>query len=401
MRRFDVRLLFLFLIITAATAPLVHADLQTITFRIDLRTVYNDNITFSSSNKIRDMILEAVPEVMWRYSTERNTAYATARLKGKLYWDHDEVNTIYQYYQAGVKSRVTERLRLALDGSYRTDDTLNTEFQEQGIVLNLDDRKVFDLHPRMDWQFTERSSLGFDYLFERTEYSTDANTGYSNHRIYFTYDYLWSDRPTRVFVRPGFYINDPDDDATSEYSTQLHFGMEYPFSERLRLTASAGPSYSWRDMKVSEFIPVAPGKWVPVTLEKTRTYLKFVGSLSLRGLLERGYWNLALFQDIYPTGYGGASVLRTRLVTNMDYGLFERLRCKGAITCTYYNSGGGPDPVDQTTFTVSPGIYYRLTERSNLGLYYNFRYRWDTEYDRDTIGNQVWLRFDIFRPFQF
>jgi len=51
---------------------------------------------------------------------------------------------------------------------------------------------------------------------------------------------------------------------------------------------------------------------------------------------------------------------------------------------------------DYWTLRVSPGLVYRLTERANIGIYYQHRFLDDQEIDRNTRRDLVWISLNFY-----
>jgi len=74
--------------------PAAEAAEETWSSRISLQWKYDDNINYSSRNKVRDWIYEVRPELTWRHRTERDDLRFTARLLGQKYDTESELDTL-------------------------------------------------------------------------------------------------------------------------------------------------------------------------------------------------------------------------------------------------------------------------------------------------------------------
>ncbi|MEA1866515.1 MAG: hypothetical protein U9N19_00200 [Thermodesulfobacteriota bacterium] len=354
--------------------------------RVDLRLKYNDNINFSSRNKVRDRIYEIRPELTWRRLTERDDLRFTARLLGQKYDTESELDTLDQDYRLKASSQLWPTLRLSFDGSYRKDTTLDSELSEEGILLFREDRKVYTMEPSVRWQATERSSWEMAFPFRKVNYEgSDNDQGDDNEdcktgRTVLTYSYLLADNRTSIFAEPNFYYADYEHGDTRIYAMKL--GVDTAFSERLTLRASGGVSYS-RDRDD----------------HGTSNDMSFVASVEAQWELERGRWRANYLRDYYSSGVG-ETVMRDRFILSVFYRLMTRLNLAGSASFTKVKSESDWDKEDSWNIGISPGLVYRLTERADLGIYYRHRFLKDNEDDEKTRRNQIWIRLDFAMRFE-
>ena len=361
--------------------------------RISLQWKYDDNINFSSRNKVRDWIYEVRPELTWRRRTERDDLRFTARLLGQKYDTESELDTLDQDYRLEVSSQLWPTLRLSFDGSYRKDTTLDSELREEGILLFREDRKVYRMEPSVRWQATERSAWEMSIPFHQENYGGQYDDyDYKSTGTYLEYSRMLADNRTYIFVQPGFSYADFETGDTRTY--QMMCGVDRAFSGRLTLRASGGVSFS----RIKEDT-------------KTSIETGFVASVEAHGKLERGNWRARYIRDVYPGGVG-TTVLRDRVTLKGMYRLSERMRFTGQTSFTDVSSqgdgGDGGDgyygryeySADYWTFSIRPGLVYRLAEHANLGIYYHHSFVDYQENDQSYRRNMFWIRLDFTTRFE-
>ena len=109
---------------------------------VDLRHVYNDNITYRRSDKIDDFISIVSPSVEISYITEIFSLSALADWRGSLYWDNSDLNRVNQRYGLDGTYRLTERWSFTARGRYTKDSVQDSQLDETGSVrLGLSDRE--------------------------------------------------------------------------------------------------------------------------------------------------------------------------------------------------------------------------------------------------------------------
>ncbi len=351
--------------------------------RVDLRLKYDDNINFSSRYAEHDWIYEIRPELKWRRRTDQNDFSLSAQLLGQKFDTHSDLDTLDQYYGLKASSRVRPTVTLSFDGRYRKDTTQDSELSEEGLRLFREDRKEYRLNPSMHWQATERSSWEVALPFRKVNYEGGDNEDYRTAGISLAYTYLLADNRTYVYVNPYFSDADFDDSETNSYN--LMCGIDRAFSERLNLRAGAGIYYSHIEEDINRH-------------EETSNETGFVVSIEAYGKLERGNWRAGYVRDVYPGGIG-ETVLRDRVTLKGMYRLSERMRLTGNASYTDVSSQGDRhygDSEDYWTVRISPGLVYRLTERANIGIYYQHRFLDDQEVDRNTRRDLVWISLNFY-----
>lgn len=357
---------------------------------ISLQWKYDDNINFSSRNKVRDWIYEICPELRWQRRTERDDLRFTGSLLRQKYNTKSELDTLDQDYRLKASSQVRPTLRLSFDGHYRKDTTLDSELMEEGIKLFREKRKTYKMNPSMQWQMTERSAWQISLPFHQENYGGQYGVyDYKSTGISIEYDRMLADNRTYIFAQPVFSYDDFQIVNTHTY--EMMCGVDRAFSERLILRASGGVYFS----RIRED-------------RKNSTETGLVASVEARGKLERGRWRARYLRDVYPSGIG-RTVLRNRLTFKGTYRLSPRLRLTAQTSFTGVSSQGDGHnrnyrhydySEDYWTFSIRPGLIYRLTEHANLGIYYHHRFMDNQENDRRSRRNVFWIRLDFATRFE-
>lgn len=373
--------------------PAAEAAEETWSSRISLQWKYDDNINYSSRNKVRDWIYEVRPELTWRHRTERDDLRFTARLLGQKYDTESELDTLDQDYRLEASSQLWPTLNLSFDGSYRKDTTLDSELSEEGILLFREDRKTYRMNPSVRWQATERSAWQMSLPFRQEDYGGQYdNYDYKSTATYLEYSRMLADNRTHIFVQPGFSYDDFETGDTHTY--EMMCGVDRAFSERLTLHAGGGVYLS----HIKEDT-------------KTSSETGFVASVEAQGKLERGRWRARYIRDVYPGGIG-RTVLRDRVTLKGMYRMTERLLLIGQTSFTDVRSqGDGGDgyygyygrygySADYWIFSVRPGLAYRLAEHANLGIYYHHSFVNYQENDQSYRRNMFWIRLDFTTRFK-
>ena len=223
---------------------------------------------------------------------------------------------------------------------------------------------------------TERSSLGSDYAYRRTDYqsSSNADTQANSVSVYYQRRLKNEIDTVRLFPRFG-YVNSDDYDG---YNTTLNVRWTHPFSETLDTSITAGLRHTYLDYKDGRGNKTNWGGVADMWLRK-------------RGEVTTG--RVGFNHDLQTLSDGSIRNV-ARLYTNLDHRLSRRfgLGFRGSV---YYSKRIGQSSGNSDTwyFDLSPSAFYLLTERHILRFSYSYnqQYQPDSNGDKTTDRQRVWL----------
>jgi predicted porin len=377
-------ILFAFsILVFFSTSVALSAETSLLT-SVGLKQEYNDNILYTRNDKNDDFISYVTPSFRLKHATELLELSALAGLEALFYWDNSNLDTINQRYRLDGKYRLTERWSVSAEGRYLKDTTLDSQLEETGTVGKRQDRHRYNAGTGLDYAVSERSEIGADYNFQKTDYERKSSVDTKFHSVRFFYRRRLQNQKDVITIFPRFAYGDSDDwDA---YSATLNFRWQHPFSETLDTSITVGPRYSRIDYKDNRGDTDNWGGVVDMWLRK-------------RGELTTGRLG---FSNRLRSRSNGEIINVSRLYCNVDHRLSYRFGVGFRGGATYSNLiEDSPETDDDRWYLdVSPSAFYRLTERLRLRLLYS--YNRQTALDRkgnpSTDRQRVWLQLTFNFP---
>ena len=352
---------------------------------IGLKQEYNDNILFTRSDEIDDFISYVIPALNLTYATEILSLSALADWSGWLFWDNSDLNRINQRYGLNGSYRVTERWSVSADGRYVFDSTQDSQFDETGSVRpGLSDRQRLNLGAGLDYAVSERTNIGAEYEFQKTEFERDSSVDTTYNTVNAYYRRQLQNQKDVISIFPEFTWGTTDDwDA---YNTTLNFRWEHPFSETLDTSVLVGLRNTHVDYDDDRDDTTNWGGVADIWLRKT-------------GELTTGRVGL---NNNLRTRENGDLINVTRLYADVDHRLSRRFGV-GLRGNFYYSNLIEDDPADDDDrwyFDISPSAFYRVTEYHILRLLYSYGKETFLDVDGDDTRDRhrVWLQLTFNFP---
>ena len=184
-----------------------------------------------------------IPSLKLNYTTEILKLSALADWSGWLFWDNSDLNRINQRYGLDGTYRMTERWSVSANGRYVFDSTQDSQFDETGSVkAGLSDRQRLNAGAGLDYAISERTNVGADYEFQKTEFerSSSVDTTLNTFSVYYRRQLI--NQKDVISIFPEFSWGTSDDwDA---YNSSLNVRWEHPFSETLDTSVLVGLRYT-------------------------------------------------------------------------------------------------------------------------------------------------------------
>ena len=352
---------------------------------VGLKQEYNTNIYYTRSDKTDDFISHVIPTLKLTYVTEIFNLSARADWDGWLFWDNSDQNRLNQRYGLNGAYRLTERWSVSADGRYVFDSVQDSQLDETGsIERGLSDRKRLNAGAGLDYAISERTNIGADYEFQKTDYSRNSSVDTKLNTVSVYYRRRLQNQKDVISIFPEFTYGTSDDwDA---YNSTLNFRWQHPFSETLDTSVLIGVRNT------------------NVNYDDDRDDSNNWGGLADMWLRKRGELTTGRigFKNDLRTRENGEIINVSRLYTDVDHRLSRRFGVgfRGSI---YYSNLIEDSPEtddDRWYFDVSPSAFYRLTENHILRLVYSYNYQklLDAD-DNDTVDRQrIWLELTFNFP---
>jgi len=352
---------------------------------VGLRQEYNSNIYYTKTDETDDSISRVIPSLRFTYDTEILKLSALAGWDAFLYWDNTDQNRINQRYGLNGDYRLTERWSVSALARYVKDSVQDSQLDETGSVeRGLSDRERLNVGAGVDYAVSERSDIGADYNYQKTDFDRKSSVDTEAHGVRFFYRRKLKNQRDVITIFPRFVWGNSDDwDA---YNSTLNFRWAHPFSETLDTSIALGARHSRVNYKNDSDDTDNWGAVADMWLRK-------------RGELTTGRLG---FSNNLATRTNGEIINVSRLYTNLDHRLSQRfgLGFRGSIYYSNLIENSPETDDDRWYFDVTPSAFYRLTERHLLRLSYSYNHQklLDVD-DNDTIDRQrIWLQLTFNFP---
>lgn len=381
---------FAIIVLAGVAVDLSFADVTnlSVTPRLALRGTYDDNILFSEKekDKIDSSIVTVSPSLELDYKTLLSSVSLMGDWDIKRYLDESDFDRTDQNYRLRANHNIENRLDAGADFRFYRDTTLNTYLQETGRVVDLVERDYLYAGGHIAYDVTLLSGISAGYRYQNASYDNDTYPDYDNHRANIYYYHRLKSQVDKLSIGPSYYHRENDYNKVDSYTLDL--GWDREWSRTLNTALAVGARYS----DISRNNGTNDDSWGV----KANFDMKFKGEVSTT-IIE-------YYHDIRTTTNGDDVNVDNFLVTYNRL-LTERfgVGINGRIVFSYKLFDQQADIDDSRYYRIEPHLFYRLTQRLRMSLYY--RYQNSVEFqneDEDDITrerNVVWLRVSYGMPF--
>jgi hypothetical protein len=310
---------------------------------------------------------------------------ALATWDGWLFWDNSDLNRVNQRYGLNGNYRIAERWSVSALARYVKDSVQDSQLDETGSVeLGLSDRERLNAGAGLDYAVSERSTIGADYNYQKTDFERESSVDTELHSVRFFYRHRLQNEKDVISIFPRFVWGDTDDwDA---YNSSLNFRWAHPFSETLDTSITVGARHSRVDYKDNRDDTDNWGGLADMWLRK-------------RGELTSGRLG---FSNNLRTRTNGEIINVSRLYTNISHRLSRRFGVgfRGSVYFSQLIEDSPENDDDRWYYDVSPSAFYRLTENHILRLRYSYNYQKLLDVDNDSTldRHRIWLQLTLKFP---
>lgn len=326
---------------------------------VTLQEKYEDNVSFSSTAQESSWLTTFAPGVRARYGSEHTSVSASGRWEGRAYATDSGLNTVNQFYAAGVEHR-RERITAGASAGLIFDTTLDSELQDTGIVLDRDQRLSATVGADLGYAVSELTRTTWRYRYNNARYDAPALVDYFDHGVQWETVRVLSERNQSAGVSlNGMFVDADPTYRSQEWSATASY--VHPLSEQDRASLTAGVRWT----RVETGIP----------LETVSTDTGLVGDASLTRQWEAANLSLSVGKRTNPSG-SGRLVDTTRLGLRGAYAVTDHVAA--TLRGDWYRN---TDVVsfgsrqDSTFVSVEPGISWRMTERVTAAAAYTHEHQ--------------------------
>ncbi len=350
----------------------VAADLSVVP-SVNLKSEYNSNINFSTTNRVNDYIFTLQPSAQFNYTTEVGQLQGVLGLNGRHFITQSQLDHIDQNYQINGRYAATSRLSFLMNSAYIVDTTMMQELSTSGVVIGQTPRQSIVMNPGFSYALTERLMATLTYNFNQVNYSSPQLQNYTTQQVNLRLDYpLKNQKTTLIGNVVGGQTVYPANNSFRTLGTYL--GMNHKFSEKWEATLVGGINYTMLDFgtQVLNFSQFPFFVFVQTKRQKTSEVTPYISLFTTRRWTNTSF-TAGYSRDESPSAQGGVSqVNRINLFLSHDF----TERWVGALYGDYYRSDlSQPNSSTDEVYQISPQVTYRLTEQLSLTPAYRFGYR--------------------------
>ena len=335
---------------------------------LQIRGVYDDNISFSSSGAKGGYYFAIEPSIALGFGAsggEGNYIQFSYKPSFFVFVDHDDQNAIQHIITLGAYHRFS-RLALTLDQNIELLDGANLNTTTSGLsnpgIIDVGGRNSVNLYTtRLDatYDLTGKTFLSGGLGFSISDYRESlTSSAYFSGNIFINYNYS----PKLVIGLGGTggynWVDSPSPNQTFE---QMNMRVGYQVTGKISLSASGGVEFR-------QFDGDARGGYVSPVYDLSATYQPFDGTtitLSGNGRIQN---SAALAGQDYQTTNITATV-QQRFLTRMHLGLTV-----GYEHAEYFGAANGVNATrDDNYYFIQPSLDLTVTRWWTAGGYYLHR----------------------------
>jgi hypothetical protein len=354
-----------------------------ITPGIAVGVAYDDNIFFTSEDKVDSSILTVSPSLALDYKTLLSNLKLKADWDVLSYLDESDLNRTNQYYRLWGDRRIKDRWSTAVELKYYNDTTLNTYLQEIGRVIERIERDYFEAGGDIDYDMTLISGISVGYRYQNASYENDVYSDYYNHLANLYYYHRLKSEVDKLSFGPSFYHRKNDFNEVDSFS--LDIGWDRDWSSITRSKATLGARYT----EVTQNDGTKDDTWGA----KASFDMRFTGTVSTTTF--RYYHDLRTTVDGDDVNVDNFYLTYRRSITErFGAGL------DGRLVFSYKLLNEQSNLNDERYYWVEPRMFYKFTEHLQMSLKYRYQNNVELRDEGDLTRerNIVWLELSYGLP---
>lgn len=267
----------------------------------------------------------------------------------------------------------TEKDLLGFTGGFTRDNTLLTELQATGVVLQFAQRNQWAINPTWTRSLTEKLSFQSGVQFSDTTYESARLVDYRMVGGSGGLLYQLTERDQIHLLGSYTHFRTIDSGFRADFPG-INMSLTHAFAESLTGTIYGGPRF------------LSSTSQTPIGGITTRETVWLTGA-SMTKNFERAALQVSFARDLVPSGFG-LLIQTNRGEVNGSYDLSETLACSlnvtGILTTGKANTTIVGNFQDQTYVSVSPKLSWKFLEWWQAEVSYMYRWR-----DTDTAANSA------------
>lgn len=339
---------------------------------IALREAYNDNIYFSTSDRVQSWTTTITPGLELTDRTEKMDLGLSAIVGINRYTDEPSLNSIDQHYKGRLGYTFDPTVNMQAETGWSRTSSPDRDIATTGIVLgNIQRDKTYG-NIAGNWAISPRLAAGAFYSYEQDLYDspTVSNLEWNQANVGLYYDLGLATKARLIAGYAGYRFTSQD---TNSFSGTV--GVDYRYHELWTIVVDAGARYASTKYQVQELQFVPPFFLVPVKVDKTSEEWSGICTASIKYNGEKTISSLSFSYDLAPASGLSGAAQRTAFIFDIRHRLTYEF--SGAFSTSYFLNYAaanqyGVNAINQETFTVVPSLRYEFTRDLYLDLGYNF-----------------------------
>lgn len=363
--RITVYVLFAALIVASDVVSKSEAAEWSLSPSIGVQGVYNSNLLLTYLPHDETYGYWVTPAVEFAGKTERLEVSSRIAADVVGYFGEEDRHFTNVFTPLSVRY-ATEKDLLGFTGGFARDNTLMSELQETGVVLQFTQRNQWTANPSWTRRLTEQLSVQSGVQFSDTTYESSRLVDYRVVGGSGGLLYQLSERDQIQLL--GSYVHVRTTDTPFGFQADypgINMSLTHAFNESLTTTIYGGPRFlSSNSQTLSGDIAARDTVWL--------------AGASMTRSFERAALQVSLARDLVPSGFG-LLIQTNRGELAGSYDISETLACSlnvvGVLTSGMTQTTIGGVFPDNSYVSVTPKLSWKFFEWWRAELSYMYRWR--------------------------
>lgn len=360
------------MIIASSMVPRIHAAEWSFSPSLGVKGVYNSNLLLTTLPHDDTYGYWVTPATELSGNTERLDVSSRIAADFVGYFGGEDRQFTNVFVPLSISYK-TEKDLIGFSGGFTRDNTLLSELQATGVVLQFAQRNQWTFSPTWTRRLTEKLSFQSGVQFSDTTYESERLVDYRLFGGSGGFLYELSERDQVRLM--GSYLDFRTTDSPSAFRANfpgIDMSLTHAFSESLTGAVHGGPRFLHSSSET-------PGGNLG-----TDDTVWLVGA-SLRKNFERAALGVSFERDLVPSGFG-LLIQTNRAEASGSYEISETLACSlnvvGVLTSGKTQVAVGGVFPDSNYVSVAPKLSWKFLEWWQAEVSYMYRWRdIDTQVD--------------------
>jgi hypothetical protein len=373
-RRHTVHVLLWMMIVASGVAPRSEAAEWALSPSFGIKGIYNSNLLLTPLPHDETYGYWVTPATELSGKTERLDVSSRIAADVVGYFGGEDRQFTNAFAPLSVRYR-TEKDLIGFTGGFTRDNTLLSELQATGVVLQFAQRNQWTVNPTWTRRVTEKLSFQSGVQFSDTTYETARLVDYRLVGGSGGLQYQLTERDQLQLS--GSYVNFHTIDSPTPFQANfpgINMNLTHAFDESLTGTVYGGPRF------------LSSSTQTPFGNISSHETVWLAGA-SMMKKFERATVQVSFARDLVPSGFG-LLIQTNRGEASGTYDLSETLACSlqvvGLLTTGKASAAIGGGFPDSSYVSLAPKLSWKFLEWWQAEVSYMYRWR-----DIDTAADSA------------